>query len=486
MRYHSARKSPGRFHTQLMLLRATILTITILAPFTAHASGISPYLPLSQAPEIERMIERVLILADKPVLTRPIPAATVYDALPAACEHDAALCAQVEYYLKGLMKDVGIGHLSASVGASSGEDVPLQNRHGMGSGSAFEASGSLYWQPGAYLFVNAGFTANEDEIVPSGSLLSIGVDYAQLDVGWRGHWLSPMTDSAMLLSTQAPTMPSVTLSNYEPLTPLNIHYEIFYARMSESDDIRSEGGITTGHPGLAGMHLSLQPVPGWSIGINRLMQYGGGSRNQDSLGDLFDALFNPNAYDNTGEVSDFGNQLASITSRLLVREPVPFAIYFEYAGEDTSTNNNLRLGNTALSAGIHFPQLLQGKLDLTIEAGEWQNGWYVHHIYRDGLRNEDNVLGHWGGDWRTLGDGVGASSLMIRAGWALESGSSVEATYRTLANEDYTAPDYERAHSLDVRYSRRWAREFRIGGELNIGRDVFGESYSRVSAFFRF
>jgi hypothetical protein len=468
-----------------MHLHAIILTLAVFVTVTAHARGVSPYLPLSQAPEIERMIEGVLILADKPVLTRPIAAATVYDALPAACEQDVELCDQVRHYLRGYMKDVGIGHLSVSAGAGSGESTTLQNRHGMRSDSAFEASGHLYWQRGDYILLSAGFAAHEDEVVPTGSLLSLGVDYAQLDVGWRGHWLSPMTDSVMLLGTQAPTMPSVTLSNYKPLTALGIRYEIFYARMSESDDILFEGGITSGNPRLAGLHLSIEPVPGWSIGVNRLMQYGGGERGNDSFGDLFDALFRPSVYDNTGEVTDFGNQLASFTSSFLVRTPVPFAIYFEYAGEDTSTNNDLRLGNAALSAGIHFPRLGRA-LDLTIEASEWQNGWYVHHIYGDGLRNEGNVLGHWGGDWRVPEDGVGGSSFMLRAGWRLASGDSIEATYRTLANEDYTAPDYERAHSLDLRYSRRWRREFLVGGELNVGRDVFGEEYSRVSAFFRF
>jgi hypothetical protein len=49
-------------------------------------------LPLGISPEIERQIERALILADKPVLTRPIAAATVLDALPRVCERDASLC----------------------------------------------------------------------------------------------------------------------------------------------------------------------------------------------------------------------------------------------------------------------------------------------------------------------------------------------------------------------------------------------------------
>ena len=111
------------------------------------------------------------------------------------------------------------------------------------------------------------------------------------------------------------------------------------------------------------------------------MQYGGGDR-EDSFGDLLDAFFNPADNDNIdGDPSeDFGNQVASFTSQFVVGEPLPLAIYFEYAGEDTSTSSNFRLGNTALSAGISFPQLGQ-RFAATFELTEWQNGWYVHHIY---------------------------------------------------------------------------------------------------------
>src|SRR6185295_11090049 len=95
----------------------------------AHARGVSPYLPLHQSPEIERKIERLLMLADRPILTRPIAAATVLDALPKACERDPQLCDDVREYLAGFMRSAGISYLSASVGAGSGVDTPLQNRH---------------------------------------------------------------------------------------------------------------------------------------------------------------------------------------------------------------------------------------------------------------------------------------------------------------------------------------------------------------------
>lgn len=482
-----------------MQLRFWLPVTFLAASTTVHGRGASPYIVVGQSPEIERAIERVLILADEPVMTRPVPAARVLDALPAACDIDAELCDQVRRYLSGLMKSAGIAHLSASAAMISGdsgrpaaddpnelESTPLPNRHGMRFDSSFEVSGRFYWQRNDNFLLNIGVLAYEDEVTPTGTLLSIGFEYAQLDVGWRDHWLSPMSDSAMLMSTQAQTIPSVTISNYTPLTKLNLHYEVFLGKLSESGGIRTESGFTTGEPRLAGLHVSIEPVPGWSIGVNRLMQYGGGDRGQESLRDFFDALFNPSEYDNTGTVEDFGNQLASITTSFTMPTKVPFAVYFEYAGEDTSTLSNYRLGNIGLSAGIRFPRLGSANIDLTVEASEWQNAWYIHHIYTDGLTNEGSVLGHWGADWRIAHDQIGGRSLMARVGWPLRTGALIEATYRTLDNEEYSGNDYDRAHLLDVRYSRRWREDFYVGGELQAGQDVFGESFSRVGAFIRF
>jgi len=40
------------------------------------------------------------------------------------------------------------------------------------------------------------------------------------------------------------------------------------------------------------------------------------------------------------------------------------------------------LGNSAPVVGIHFPRLGE-RFDLTLEASEWQNAWYVHSWVRD-------------------------------------------------------------------------------------------------------
>ena len=463
-------------------MRLGVLVVAMLAT-TAHARGVSPYLPLDISPEIERKIERLLILADAPVLSRPIAAATVLDALPRACERDATLCEEVRRYLSSFTRTAGISYATLTASGASGADTPLPNRHGMSSQSGYEGAAAAYWQPGDYVLVTGGVLTYDGETTPTGTVASIGREFLQLDIGYRDRRWSPFQDSAMLLSTQAATLPSVTISNYAPLTRAKLRYEAFLAEMSESANIAFEGGTTVGEPRLAGLRLSIEPLPGWSLGVGRIMQYGGGERS-DSFSDLLGAFFNPADNDNTGTSEDFGNQVASFTSQFVLGEPLPVAVYFEYAGEDTSTLSNLRLGNTALSAGIAFPKLGE-RFSATFEISEWQNAWYTHHIYQDGLRHEGHVLGHWGADWRRPNDEVGARSLFARVGWEPRIAGAIEASYRQLDNEDYSGGNYETARQIDARYSRPLGQLF-VGAELTLGRDVFGDSYSRLGAFIRF
>jgi len=65
-------------------MQAVLLAAGLAASCAARASGVSPYLPLNLSPEIERKIERVLILGGQPVLTRPIAVDKVMLALPKA------------------------------------------------------------------------------------------------------------------------------------------------------------------------------------------------------------------------------------------------------------------------------------------------------------------------------------------------------------------------------------------------------------------
>lgn len=455
---------------------------------TTLARGVSPYLPLSTHPDIEARIEYILFLADRPVLRRPIAAAAVLDALPVACRKDPVVCQEVRRYLARYMKSWGIVEASVEAAATSGAEANLPNRFGLTTESDWAAQARGYWQFSDHGLISLGAVAYQDEVVPEGSYVSLGWDWAQLDLGYRSRWLSPATQSAMLLSTHAATMPSVSISNYRPLTRFGLSYEVFGSLMSTSDEILFQGELTSGRPRLFGLHVSTEPASGWALGVSRIMQYGGGPR-AGSFKDLLRAFFNPSGYDNTNEDltvdEQFGNQAAAITSELIFPGRTPFSVYFEYAGEDTSNGKNYLLGNSALTAGIRFPRLTP-RLGLVYEVSEWQNAWYAHHVYGDGLTNKGHVIGHWGGDERvTLNDAVGAQSHTVKLDWQAPFGGFAELRLRTLQNESYGLGDYERAYDGMVRYSQPF-RGFTVGAEVFAGRDVFGESFSRVAAFVRY
>jgi hypothetical protein len=465
---------------------------------SAYGAGPSAYLPLNLEPEIERQIERVLILADEPVLKRPFPVELVRVALPAACKRDAPLCERVRRYLERYGRGYGVTHASAMLAATHGPATTLPNQHGMQSDDDWEVSAQGYAQPSEYLIASAGAIAYSGRTDFSGTMLTAGFNWAQFDVGYRDHWLSPMTDSSSLLSTEAPTRPSVTLSNWEPLTSWGIQYEFIYQKLSQTgsgsppgDNILYNGVASRGDPHLFSMQLSIEPFPGWSLGINRNLEYGGGSGLPTSTHWLLHAFFHP-----SGEAQTQGNQQASYVSRFIFPGRVPFAVYVQYAGEDNSNGGSYLLGNVATSLGIDFPHLGHS-FDATYEISEWQNIWYVHNIFLDGLTSNGLVLGNWGADQRNFGDGVGARSQMLRVGWQPQFGGYLEARVRTLVNQDYYGGDsrnyspsnppafpYHRYYDFTLNYSRPW-RGLTVGAEAAAGRDIYGQSFTRLAGFVR-
>jgi hypothetical protein len=461
--------------------------LIVALPAVALGRGVSPYLPLNLEPEIERDIERILVLADMPVLTRPIPAATVFDAMPKACTVDTPLCKRVRRFLARYMHNAGISYASAQAGGSSGAAISIPNAHGLETNDHWQLDGQAYWQPSDYAMASIGAIAYSGRTTATGSLLSFGGDRAQLDIGYRDHWWSPMTDSAMVISTEAPTMPSLTLSNSMPFTRLGLQYELFLARMSESDRILFEDRLTRGRPLFAGLHLQIEPTSGWALGINRILQYGGGGYGGTSASELFRAFFDPHAAQNPGtnpgsNNTAFGNQEASVTSRFIFPGKIPFSLYFEYAGEDTSRGRSYLLGDCDLSAGINFPRL--GPFDVTYEISDWQEGWYVHDVYLDGLVNYGHVTGNWFGDQRQFGDGVGGQSNMLKVGWEPPFGGLLETQVRTLVNASYSSVPYSHEFQALIRYSHPW-QDYTVGGELLAGRDVFGQHFTALDGFIR-
>ena len=467
--------------------------LCLLAAAALQARGVTPYLPLNLDPELEREVERVLILGDKPVMTRPIPAAAVVDALPKACAVDPLLCRRVRRALKAYMRDSALEFASIEGSGVSGDSkLVIPNQHGQNEQSVWQAAGAGFIQPWDHFLVNVGAVAYDGRQKPTGSFLSVGFEGAQLDFGFRDHWWSPMTDSAMLISTEAPTMPSLTISNYVPLTRLGWSYEVFLAEMSHTDKIElTNGELTSGHPKFFGGHLGIEPAQaGWSFAANRVLVYGGGAAGGQSFKELFRAFFNPGQSQTTSTGQPvLGKQEASLTSRLVYPGRIPFSLYFEYAGNDTG-GSRLSFSKTNLSVGLQFPRL--GPFDLTYEISEWQPTWYIKHHssvqygYGDGITNYLLSTGHWFGDQRQFDDAVGGQSNMLRLGYEPHFGGRFELTLRSLVNDSgYSAFAYQHEYMGSVMYSYP-LRDYVIGTQVDHGRDVFGAHYTRVTGFLRY
>jgi hypothetical protein len=492
---------------------AALACVCCAAALPAWSGPLSAYLPLNLEPEMERQIERVLILADEPILKRPFPVELVKAALPAAGKVDPALAAKVQRYLERYEHDYGLTHASAtgaatkggkktsSVGAPGSSDI-VPNEYGLPMSSHYDVSAQAYVQPSDYLLAAAGIVDYQGRRTPVGSILSAGFNWAQLDVGYRDHWFSPMTDSTMVMSTEAPTLLSATLSNWEPLTRLGLQYEFFLAKTDQTgsnsgglpgNNISYNGVESRGNPKVFGTQLSIEPFPGWSFGVNRLLQYGGGSGLPSSAHFLLRDFVKT-----SGTSQTQGKQEASYDTRFIFPGKTPFAVYFQYAGTETTDGGSYLLGNSALSAGIDFPRIWR-HFDATLEFSEWQNIWYTSYIFLDGTTNQGLVLGNWGADQRNFNDGVGARSAMMRIGWEPPFGGYLEERVRSLVNQTYYASGvtrvfspgnpgpfpYHHYYNFEITYSHPW-QAATLGGDVMYGRDVDGSTFLRLAAFVRY
>ena len=470
-------------------MQIKLILILLYLTSSLAISGTTAYLPLKQSPQIERKVDQLFLLANMSSLKKPLAINQVQIALKKICPiQQSSICADIKHYLKRYEASVSVVNAKLAIQRSNKVDASLANQRGIDYEAGYYAYITGYSQLSDYMSISAGAQLSEQHTTLENTYLSIGTDWLQLDLGTKPHWLSPMENSAMLLSTHAETIPTLSISNSTPLSDLGISYELFVGELSASDKIYYQGEYISGKPIITGLQLSISPWQGFSLGINRLLQSGGGEREGNSFSDLIDAFIDPSGSDNTSDDlsvdEQFGNQAASIVSQFTFSGKKPFSLYFEYAGEDTSRGSNYKLGNSALSAGLYIPTITEN-IGLRLEISEWQNGWYVHHVYKDGLTNQGNIIGHWAAESRNRdssfsGDSVGAYNVMAKLYWLQPNGDDITITASMTENEAYTQYDYDTSYQLKADWlkaidSYLWESSFEYG------KDIFGESYFLIS-----
>lgn len=480
-----------------MLKKISLFIGMAISANAVAKGGVSPYLPLNQAPELEHQVQRLLAVSKNThIMSKPYKAHDIYRVLQTVRHTYPELYQTLSYQLSPYIQSDAGAFAKVTLAAGT-KDKTLPNQRGQTTKTNLIVEGGAYANFGRYFGVSVAGIANEDEILPTQSFFYLGNKYAQLDVGYREHWYSPFNDSAMLLSTQAKTTPSITLSNVEPITSFNIRYDMFISKMTEQSGILKEGKQTgvarvyePGKPYLFGLHTSFAATDNLTIGLSRLMQFGGGPRSV-TIKDFTEGFFSPGSKDNVGredadelgENFELGDQLGSITFAYNNSiYALPFEFYGEVALEDTLGGSR----NNAYSFGLYLP-FIANNHSLRFEHSNWQKLWYANGIYLDGNRNSGNVIGHWAGDEHDYTDYTPAKSMSVNWHWQLSKIESLNTTIRMLENKN---EGYKTSYELQTAYTRKLSKPIMgaksWGAELYQGKDVYGETFARLGVFANF
>lgn len=459
--------------------------LLILGSINTYAKGPSPYLPLQMEPLIELELQRLATVAKLPLLTKPYHAATVNRYLIMIVDSHPTLYRRINTYLKRYKQTAALTHATVQLNYANKENILLPNQRGQMADASYQASFASFWQANQYVIINAGGVYYENgDYLRNNSFVSIGADIFQVDIGYREHWLSPFQESSTLLSTQAKPPLSVTISNPKLITDFKIKYEMSIGLLDEQKDIQFDADKppVSGEPALLTMHLSAQPFDWWTIGFNRTFVFGGDEK--VTLKDVWNAIIDPVNSDNCGgggtDLQDcseeFGNQIASVSNKFdLNWFDVPFSVYYEYAGEDTSGHKNYKLGNLANSFGLFLPYI-GDSLSLNMEFTTFQSEWYTHHIYGEGYSNNGVIMGHWWGSMKAPKDKVGGEAGSVRLDWQNTGDSQISFLYRTANFNQSSYADYQQAHELEMKYHQVIDSNF-LTLKLYLGRNNYGENF---------
>lgn len=461
---------------QLILLAGAFFSASTLAAPTV-------YLPLGIDSHLETQLDRMFALTYGTPMHKPYALAEVDNALRLLKGRDITLYRYLTNELKRYRGDDKISRYGARTTFDSGESSKIANQRGLTS----EEYGQLFfegvWRPNDNVLTQIGvdYRLNAKELVAYHSTVSMAMGNLQLDIGYRDHWYSNFKNASQVLSNNAKSPLSMTLSTIIPIKNWwNLDFELFYTKLDEvKSGIRYQDEWHDGRPELIGMHGSIELFEGWQVGFNRVMQFGGGPRDTD-LGDIFKAIFNPAAYDNSSSDlsrdEEFGDQMMSITSSFNFHWQMPIELYFEYGAEDTNDHSNFKFGNESLAMGIYLPQLSSNSA-LRYEVNKWNTSWYVNYNYKFGNTNEGFVFGHYGADDRRFGDGVPSTVHSINYDYFSSPTNSWQLALNTQQND---RSEYQRAYAVSLKNSRK-IQNYRLETTLSGGKDAFDEDYAHIA-----
>jgi hypothetical protein len=443
----------------------------------------SAYLPIGADNHLQNQVDHLFLLTSGNPMKKPYSIASIDRALNQIESTSPSLYQAVNNGLEPYRVNDSISRAGLVARVSVDQEMPIANQRGLSSEEHLQAFAEGSWRPNDYTVVQAGaeYRADADSLVPYNTFVGFSKGNLQLDLGYREHWYSPFSFSSQLISNNAEMGPSITLSTVSPIDRFwQANFELFYTRLDKvKNGIRYLDQWYDGSPHLIGTHLSLSPTESWTLGFNRMLQFGGGPR-EVGITDLFNAFFNPVKHDNSfakeERPTEVGDQLASITSSYQLNSRMPIEIYAELAAEDTRDHSNFDLGNQAINFGVFLPKI-SDKFALRYEFNRFQKGWYTNHFYAFGNTNNGYVFGNYIADQRDFGHDIPVVANKVSLDYAASDSAGWTAFLSTINQQDKSR--YVVAYEFKLEH-RRQLQENPMRLSVTLGSNVYSENYGQL------
>ncbi|KZN60952.1 hypothetical protein N473_23235 [Pseudoalteromonas luteoviolacea CPMOR-1] len=473
----------------LSIYKKLLFAVSLPLSFVAQTAFAMPtaYLPLGKDNILEYQIEKMFTLTAVTPMSKPYRISEINQHIVKLGNIDPALQASIRARIAPYLQTDAITRRGIKLRIDSGEEQRIANDRGNYSTEYAEISldGIYRGSDNSLLQFGAEYRVEAGRLVPYNTFYALGGENLQLNIGYKEHWFSPFKHSAQVYSTNAQTPLSVSLGLNSPLKGWwNLDFEFFYAELEHVEKgIHYQNKRHDGTPKLAGTHLSIEPLTNWKIGINRMMQFGGGPR-EVSGKDVLQAFFDPAGSDNNaltgGTDNELGDQWATVTTSFKTDWYTPVEWYIEHGGEDTREHKNYLFGNSVTSYGFYMPELTKD-VSMRYEFSDISELWYVHHIYpAKGNSINDFVLGHFASNHRVFNHGVATQSQVIEVTYAESFDSLWRLKWTTVDNQNNEKYDYKKQNEIQLSNSRK-IDDYQLETSLTVGKDVFGENYTWLS-----
>lgn len=293
-------------------------------------------------------------------------------------------------------------------------DVAATNEQALVRGYGAQARGDYDAQMrfigrsgGSYLSLSVGL---QDE--PFGRNLTFDNAYFAQEIGnWIAYvgtverWWSAGWNTSLVFSTAARPQPQIGLKRNSP-DPFESKWLSWIGPWSVEAfvSLQDEGGGRFDDDIIAGFRFDMQPVKGFTFGVKRALQLCGKGR-PCGFSTWVDSLFPVGEADNTGTLSEPGNQMAGFDVRYGGRiGKVAFSLNGELIGEDETDFFPSKFSSTG-GVKISAPWGVDGaRWDLIAEYSDtlanrtwikknFPNTTYQNFIYSDGWRYRGRSLG---------------------------------------------------------------------------------------------